>query len=70
MCNTAVCLVIGPEEQRTTNNMIVAHYLLIISNSLKAGLFKTCDISCGVQNLGIGIAAIFKTNKEVALETR
>lgn len=62
MCNTAVCLVtlqdVGPEEQRSTNNMIVTHYLLIISNAPKAGLFKTCGISCGVQNLGIGIATI------------
>jgi len=48
--------------------MIVTHYLLIISISPKAALFQTCGISCAVQNLGIGIAMILKTDKEVALE--
>lgn len=73
MYNTAVYLVtlqgVGPEEQGSTNNMILTHYLLIISNPPKAGLFKTYGISCGVQSLGIAIAKILKTNKEVVLET-
>lgn len=71
MCNTAVWLVtlqgVGPEEQTNTNKRIVKHFLFIISNYPKAGLFKICSISCAVQNLCIGIALIL--NKEVALET-
>lgn len=59
-------LIEGLRNRIVQSNIMITHYLLVISNYSKASLFKNCGIKTGVQNVDFGIAKILKTNEDNA----